>query len=251
MQKICYLITFTCAILFLNSAVLAESQQDEIKSIPSDNDKVVSTSSRQIMVRVQLAEVSVSNLRKLELDFSEFQENEVVKLSASDAFRLGNRHMYSSGQFSGLLDAMVQNGIARILADPCIATVDGRTASLSVGGTVNIADQERNIKKDQPTFIHVGTDLTVLPTFLTNDRVSIDLKLSWSELCGNDKPLGCKRKYEIDTSLETEVGSSFLLSSISLVKQADAADEKETAFLLLVTPELAEQTALVKHSRTK
>ncbi len=246
MRKNCCLIILSCYLSISLYAVRAQSQQKANAAPPANTHKDTSTSSRQILVRVQLAEVSLSKMRKLGIEFAGFEESKAVKHTGSDLLKPNSSLTYSSGHFNDLLNALVKNKVAHILAEPAIVSLDGKTASLSIGDSV-IIDNKRSVKQvDQPSFVRVGTELTILPTLLPNDKVLIDLRLGWSELRGADKPLSSVQHCEIDTSLETQLGSSFLMASSSFFQPSANTGEEEKARILVVTPTLIDETASSK-----
>lgn len=249
MRIVCCLLALSCVSIFPRTAALAESQQEDPPVLFTESDKSAPVSTRQILVRVQLAEVSLSKMRKLGFDFAVSPKNFVAK-DAFQAFSSGNSFIYTSGTFCDLLDAQVKNKVARIIANHTILTHNGKEATFFVGGAIDVANESEGAS-NQPNYLRFGTELKVLTTVLAGDRVALDLMLDISTLRDGEKSRRCIRDFKIDTSLEVQFGNSALLASSTLNKKGNGPDEEDSILLLVVTPEAFEENATVKQHQTK
>src|SRR5262249_34471126 len=107
--------------------------------------KVVSNLSvggvQQILLKVQVMEVSRSKLRTLGNDFVLSSISGLISAAGSQAGTLtgsGDTVRFAvvngDNSFFGLLKALRQNDLLKILAEPKLATISGRPASFNVGG---------------------------------------------------------------------------------------------------------------------
>ncbi len=143
---------------------------------------------------------------------------------------------------------------ARVLAEPKLATVSGRAASLRVGGEVPL---HANHTADRPPkSVQIGTSVDVYPRVRADGVVQLELKFQHSELDqslseeadGSDSPQVKTRA--INTLLEIENGQTFVMGG--LVQSAGHSQEsssRSVGLLLVVTAELVEPLAQVPQPR--
>jgi pilus assembly protein CpaC len=102
-----------------------------------------------VMLQTQVMEVSRTKLRELGIDWSMGFGDDFVTTSAAglvapgattgallsagnETFKFGI--VDSGNQFFGLVRALRQNNLAKVLADPTVVAIDGRPASFNSGG---------------------------------------------------------------------------------------------------------------------
>lgn len=139
---------------------------------------------------------------------------------------------------------------ARVLAEPKLATVSGRAASLRVGGEVPL---HANHTADRPPQnVQIGTSVDVYPLVRAGGVVQLELKFQHRELdeslseeaVGSDSPRVKTRA--INTRLEIKNGQTFVMGG--LVQSAGHSQEpssRSVGLLLVVTAELVEPLAQV------
>ncbi|MCH7751519.1 MAG: pilus assembly protein N-terminal domain-containing protein, partial [Planctomycetes bacterium] len=110
---------------------------------------------QQVMLKVKVMEVSRTKLRRLGIDWAQSSNTDYVTSGVSDlissvsatdsvlAFTSpgGTFEVFvgdGSDAFLAVIDALQQNNLAKILADPTITTVSGRPAKFLVGGELPI-----------------------------------------------------------------------------------------------------------------
>jgi len=150
---------------------------------------------KKLVVEVKVVEVATTKLRNLGFDWAQLgpagaRHESLDKILQSTA----------TDQLFGFLEALRQNNLARVLAEPTIATLDGRPASLAVGGTqldvvpivlgnghvrleyrIELAPQQ--MEQTRPTN---GRDTSGKPTPLRLDAAA-ELELAKTSLVGRTK----------------------------------------------------------------
>ena len=153
----------------------------------------------QILLKVKIAEVRRSTLNKLNINWSSvvnspahftyglmtghnpivegvFQRNDgIPKLnSVGAAFNDG------VSNFSALIDALDQEGLGTILAEPNLIAVSGETASFLAGGEFPFpVPQDTNITIE---FKQFGISLAFTPTVLSSNLINLRVRPEVSEL---------------------------------------------------------------------
>ena len=94
---------------------------------------------------------------------------------------LGSRSQGIGGGADAILDALAQDNLVRILAEPTLVTMSGQTASFLVGGEfpIPIAQEFGQISIQ---FQQYGVQLAFVPTVLSNGRISLHVRPEVSEL---------------------------------------------------------------------
>ena len=107
----------------------------------------------------------------------------VIEQAAPQISIAGLFGSYLSGSFmaNAVLDAFVQQGLARILAEPTLTTESGRRAQFLSGGQFPIPIPEENgaIGIEYKDF---GVKLAFLPVVLSSGRINLQINVSVSEL---------------------------------------------------------------------
>ncbi len=202
---------------------------------------------RQIIIRTQLLEVSVSKMRRLRIDISTFDGQDVRSLSGADVLAGASVADVLAGasvlgSFPVFMDALRQNGIVHLLAEPTITTMDRRRASISLGSTIEVGSRPNVANESETEFI--GTKLEVVPQAVDSQRLYIELRLDWSGIDESSTadhgatPKICHRI--IDTTIQATFGETFVLGGlVSVVRKGDQTEE--TTLVLMVTPEWADE----------
>ena len=110
----------------------------------------------KILLHVKVMEVSRTKLRTLGFDWAQISRGGGFITPERQRHPAGARHAQSAtqgatvrfgilgdgGEFYGFLEALRQNDLAKLLAEPTLTTLDGRPASFNVGGEVPIPMQQ-------------------------------------------------------------------------------------------------------------
>ncbi|MDZ4852353.1 MAG: pilus assembly protein N-terminal domain-containing protein [Pirellulaceae bacterium] len=137
---------------------------------------------QQVLLKVRIAELSRSALRELGMDFSIKKDN----LSISSG--LGNSGnlvaILDGGEVSLMLRALSSNAYSKILAEPNLVTLSGRTASFISGGqfAVPTAVGIGGVQAATTFFQGFGTQLQFTPTVLDKDRIRLRVAPTFSSI---------------------------------------------------------------------
>ena len=156
----------------------------------------------QVMLEVRVAEMARSLTRRLGFNFSVFKDgsnfglsllNSLTSLSdtipANEPFGLDVSQAVSSlfrfgtngATITAFIDALKENGLAKILAEPTLVTLSGQEASFLAGGEFPIPVSQRtdSISVEYKTF---GVALRFTPNVIDQDKISIRVSPEVSEL---------------------------------------------------------------------
>src|SRR5207248_2290613 len=86
-----------------------------------------------------------------------------------------------SGSFFGFLEALRNEGLAKLLTEPRLVTLSGQPATLHSGGQQAIP-QPQGLGTVGVTFQDFGTDLLFLPIVLGNGKIHLDIRTSVSQI---------------------------------------------------------------------
>ncbi|MGB6012730.1 MAG: type II and III secretion system protein family protein [Desulfobacterales bacterium] len=192
---------------------------------------------QQVMLEVRVSEMDKRTGKSLGINFSvvnragEFGVSLLGGLSgfaldglqggASDAATALLRLNSPGGNvtYTGIIDFLQQNGMIKILAEPNLIALSGQTANFLAGGEFPIPslDQFGNVGV---TFKPYGVELSFTPTVLSEDRISIAVEPTVSELDpnistrigGSDIPGILIRR--ASTMVEMADGQSFAIAGI-------------------------------------
>jgi pilus assembly protein CpaC len=170
------------------------------------------------------------------------------------------------GSFAGIINALVQENKARILAEPNLTAMSGQPASFLAGGEFPIPVGQNN-GEVTITFKQYGVKLVFVPTVLSSGRINLHVSPEVSQLtqqgavqltAGNSSiqvPALIVRRAE--TTIEVGSGQSFAIAGLLLdtltdspsgipflanlpvigaLFRSDAYQRQETELVVLVTP---------------
>jgi pilus assembly protein CpaC len=215
----------------------------------------------QILVRLQVLEVSLTKMRSLGMDVSFFgSENTRVEdlksltkaLDGSDS-KLPHHPAGKKDALLGFIDWLKDNNIAKVISEPTMVMLDGRPAQFNVGGEIPVP--ARGDSKSAVEFQQVGTQGDIGPVAQGNTRVRLDLRARLSETddsrsieIGGSHVSGISVR-QCDTAIETEFGKSVVLNGFTERLEETVEHEGGTttdevvdiALLFVVTPELFDE----------
>lgn len=154
--------------------------------------------SQQVMLEVQVAEISRQVLKSIDADFNLFGAK--GSESAVDKIMNGQVNPSTTGllasftgknmMLSAVVNAAKEKGLAKVLSEPVLTTLSGQEARFISGGEfpVPIPDSDGKVGI---VFKEYGVSLKFLPTVLNSNRINLKLDLTVSELSnGNTVTLG-------------------------------------------------------------
>lgn len=187
----------------------------------------------QVNLRVRIAEVSREVTRQLGIDWQavgqtgRFAFGFATPSGLLDALlpsnRLGVNFRSGSTDINAVIDALAQDRLITVLAEPNLTAMSGQTASFLVGGEFPIPVALRdNVVSVQ--FRQYGVSLAFVPTVLAQNRISLRVRPEVSELteqgavrltAGNSSiqiPALSVRRAE--TTVELGSGQSFAIAGL-------------------------------------
>ncbi|MCC6720267.1 MAG: type II and III secretion system protein family protein [Acetobacteraceae bacterium] len=210
----------------------------------SIEDQITVAANVQVMLRVRIAEVSRSVTRNLGIDWQALGNiGSIANLTAltlsangltNAACTVLNPRACQGASFSGILDALAQDNLARILAEPNLTVMSGQQGSFLAGGEfpIPVGQQNGTISIEFKKF---GVSLGFQPTVLSEDRIQMKVSPEVSqisrdvqiELIGSGRSLlipGLSVR-RAETTLELGSGQSFAIAGLlqDTVTQGDKA----------------------------
>ncbi len=158
----------------------------------------------QVMLEVRVAEISRSLTKRLGINFSYVKEGqfgigtlggltqlippsqadiggEVFGIAVSPAVNAILRFESGSATWTGLIDALKEDGLLKILAEPTLIAMSGQTATFLVGGEFPVPVPQ-GLGTVAIEFKPFGVGLSFSPTVLSENRITIEVAPTVSEL---------------------------------------------------------------------
>jgi len=233
---------------------------------------------QKVLLHCKVMEVSRTKLRRCGFDFAQISSGGFVgsgisglirTVSAGGITRSSTDPTFSFGvingnnSFFGLLDALREDKLAKVLAEPTLIAINGKAAYFKVGGEFAYIKAVDNNGIPQIDWKEYNTRLDFVPIILGPDRIRLEVRPHVSEI---DKVNAVNNipsvKYrELETAVEMRPGETLALGGL-LQQRIDATNRglpwvsdvpylgaafrktehtiNEVELLILVTPELAE-----------
>jgi pilus assembly protein CpaC len=205
---------------------------------------------QQVMLFVQVMEVSRSKLRNLGVDWANFGHTDTFAQSVSGLIKevtpgagtvVGNKGSTvtiglfgQDNRFFAYIDALRQNDLAKVLAEPVLTTVSGRPASFNVGGEFPILIPQ-GLGTVAVEFKQFGTRVDFVPLVLGNGNVRLEVRPQVSEIDAsrgvdlNGTRIPGLRSRWVDTAVEMRTGQTLALAG--LIQQRVEAQTRGLPFL--------------------
>lgn len=242
----------------------------------------------QVNLRVKVAEIDRTVLKSLGINLSKTTGHfTFATQNPTTGGAIINQNLFSytfgpaSQQFTAVLDALAQENLVTVLAEPNLTTVSGQTASFLAGGEfpVPVAGTASNTAGGVPTitieFKKFGVSLDFTPTVIDANHLSLRVRPEVSQLSTTGQvsvPLSATATVTIpalavrraETTVELGSGESFVLGgllennaqeNISKVPwlgdvpvlgqlfRSQQFQRNESELVILVTPYLVKPTA--------
>ncbi len=182
-----------------------------------------------VQVEVKVVEVSRSVMKAAGISFTASNGpwsggSSTMPASLGGPLAAGFSLFYDSNNFSARLRLLQTNGMARVLAEPTLVALTGQSASFLAGGELPIP-QAGGLGTVNVTFKPFGIGLTVTPTVLSRDRISLKVAPEASELdytngiaintsADTSTIIPALRTRRADTTVELGDGESFVISGL-------------------------------------
>jgi pilus assembly protein CpaC len=191
-----------------------------------------------------------------------------VNLPSSNAFSLMGKFVKGSNDIEGLVDALNQEGLLTVLAEPSLVAMSGQTASFLAGGEFPIPVSQDN-GAITVEFKQFGVKLDFTPTVLGAHRISLKVRPEVSQIdttvsvtTGGVTVPGLSVR-RADTTVELASGQSFAIGGLMQSNVQDIISQvpglgsipilgklfsstnyqnNKTELVIIVTPYLVEPT---------
>jgi pilus assembly protein CpaC len=128
----------------------------------------------------------------------------------------------SGGEFYGFVEALRQNELARLLAEPTLVTLDGRPATFNVGGQVPIPMQQA-LGVTTVTYRQFGTQIDFVPIILGNGMIRLEVRPDITEIDPSlrDSVTGVPgfRQRTADTAVEMKAGQTLAIAGLVFTRE--------------------------------
>lgn len=234
----------------------------------------------KVLLHVKVMEVSRTKLRELGFDWATVSKNGSTVLSAPTGILQDAASAATTGgetfaftvvddgvnAFIGVLDALRQDNLLRVLSEPTLVTVSGERAFFQVGGEFPIMVPQ-SLGTVSIEYRKFGTQVEFVPIVLGNGKINLEVWPRVSEIDNsqsvtlNDTTVPGLKVREVKTMVEMEAGQTLAIAGlvqtrteaerrglplVSDLPYVGAAFRKvmerqnEIELLILVTPELVD-----------
>ena len=220
---------------------------------------------QQVMLRVRIAELSRSQLRRMGIDLNYIFNNAAHTVTSTVAGNPANLSgIFSNGEVSVLLNWLESNGTAKVLSEPVLTVLSGHSASFLSGAEFAVPTivGVGGAAGQTTSFRGFGTSVIVTPTVVDRDLIRMRIVPEFSQAnqglaVGGIPGLNSRR---VQTTVELREGQTIALAGLILSETttevsripflgeipyigaklfaAKQASQDETELLVLVTPEL-------------
>ncbi len=183
---------------------------------PEVHDNMTVGDSQLVAIEVKVYEVSRSRLRQAGIDWSLVTSdfNIASNFGQAGAAPLTFNVLNSGTSFTGFLDLLEQNTLAKLLDAPVLVTMNGRPAEFLEGGEIPF-ELNQGLGNTTIEFRPFGTKLDVVPIVLGQNRVRLEIRAEVSEpaadlTSANGTPGFRVRR--VNTGVEMKMGHTLALA---------------------------------------
>lgn len=234
-------------------------------------NRLAVTAPNQVNLRVRIAEVSREIINQFGFNWDVFLDSSFQLGLQSFPPTSGINTLFGGGNIGdlsidALIDALANDDLVTILAEPNLTAVSGETASFLAGGEFPIP-----ISQDEDTitvqFKQFGVSLSFTPTLLGRSRVSMRVRPEVSQLSSAAQivagglPIPSLTTRRAETTVELASGQSFAIAGLiqdstrqehqripglgdlpilGALFQSDQFQRNETELVIIVTPYIVE-----------
>jgi pilus assembly protein CpaC len=189
----------------------------------------------KILLHVKVMEISRTKLRNLGFDWAQissgggFISQGISGILQAPGTQVGTQGatirfgvVGSGGSFFGFVEALRQNELARLLAEPTLVTLDGRPANFNVGGQVPIPLQQA-LGVTTVTYRSFGTMIDFVPIVLGNGMIRLEVRPDITEIDPSlrDSVTGVPgfRQRTADTAVEMKAGQTLAIAGLVFTRE--------------------------------
>lgn len=222
----------------------------------------------QVQLRVRITEVDRNVTQQLGINWSSVGST-VGQFSASAIFGFGTVQRGRGTSIQALVDALSQEGLLTVLAEPNLVALSGQTASFLAGGEFPIPVSQSNNGAISVEFKQFGVKLDFTPTVMNERRISLKVRPEVSQIDAtasvttNGITVPGLSVRRADTTVELASGQSFAIGGLLQTNTTDIISQvpglgsipilgklfsstnyqnNKTELVIIVTPYLVEPT---------
>lgn len=209
---------------FPDAVALPESTVISMLTVPGE---------KQILLKVRIAELKRSAVRQLGSDFNVDISDFFMSSTLAGGGNIITSNTFNNGSFNLVLNALATNGSAKILAEPNLVVLSGKTATFIAGGefAVPTVVGVGGAQAATTSFKGFGTQLNFTPTVLDRDRVRLKVAPTFSTLNSDNSVDGI---FGLDTRAVTttvDLREGQVLAIAGLLQEQQRGDSKRVPFI--------------------
>jgi len=220
----------------------------------------------QISLRVRIAELNRSQLRRMGLDFNVLfansRQNLFTTIGGATGSTIGG--IFEAGDITVLMSFLAANGTSKILTEPNVVVLSGRQARFLAGGEFAVPTIVGigGATGQTTSFRGFGTSLLVTPTVTDRDNIRITANAEYSDLNNSNSVAGVPgtNARRVETTVEMREGQTLALAGLlshktvtevtripwlgdlphlgPLLFSNKKSTQEENELLILITPEI-------------
>ncbi len=187
----------------------------------------------QVLLHVKAMEVSRTKLRSLGFDWTYIDGESLVSSGVSGLLGTVGLGSFTTGPaatvkfdivdgdttFMGVLEALRQDNLAKILAEPTLVTTSGRPAFFHVGGEVPYLVPQ-GLGTTAIEYKEYGTRVDFVPIVLGNGRIRLEVRPRVSDIDAgrsivvDGQVVYAFSKHEVDTGVEMQAGQTLAIAGL-------------------------------------
>ena len=254
----------------------AAAARDYLASGQKLDNRLTVRAAIQVSLRVRIAEMDRTITRELGVNWQalgnigkytlNFATSNPLAIAATAATSLGVGYVNKGVNVNAIIDALAQDNLVHVLAEPNLTAMSGETASFLAGGEFPIPVAQANGALTIQ-FQQFGVSLAFVPTVLSTDRISLHVRPEVSQLTNQGAvqlsasnssisvpaltvrradttvELGSGQSFAIagllqDSTTQTDSGLPWLgeLPIIGALFRSESFQRSETELVIVVTP---------------
>jgi pilus assembly protein CpaC len=212
-------------------------QQDAIGRIiqvaqeyyPKVINNMTASGVQQVLLHVKVMEVSRTKLRSMGFDFSQMSNgvNSFVSgaggilvagtgaISGNAAPTVSFNIVQGGSSFFGVLEALRNDKLAKVLSEPNLVTVSGRPAYFIVGGEIGY-QLNGGITGPTVEFKEYGTRVDMVPIVMGNGRIRLEVRprVSEKDEANSVGGIPALKTREVDTGVDMRAGQTLAIAGL-------------------------------------
>ncbi|EFB5188748.1 type II and III secretion system protein family protein [Escherichia albertii] len=202
----------------IKPSYLKETQWDNVIN------KLVVIGNQQVNVKLTIVEVTKKFTDALGIEWSSltlnsiFNRNDLIANPAGVFSFLGGKKGFDSRNISTIINAIKNDSIAKVLAEPNLTVLSGESANFLVGGEIPIVVNSGNDNNTTINYKEYGIKLNVGAKVNSKDKIRISISNELSNINGsytyNSYSIPTISTRKTSSTIELADGDSFVISGL-------------------------------------